>query len=93
MSVSPENIRSGGEPCLWCCFPCLFTIKVCESMCKFCSLMCCKICSKVCPDPDIKHENISEKQNVNNIYQQDKWKIQNVVMEETKINPKLVARF
>ena len=44
--------------------------------------MCCKMCSKVYPDSVIKDKNISEKQNVNNIYQ-DKWKIQNVVMEET----------
>ena len=92
MSVSPENIQSGGDPCLWCCFPCLFTIKICESMCKCFSLMCCKMCSKVCPEPDINDENMTKKQYINNIYQ-DKWQLQEDIIEETKINPKLVARF
>lgn len=95
MSVSPENninIKSGGDPCIWCCFPCLFTCKIFESMCHCFALTCCETCSKIFPHSDNDDENTTKKQNVNNIYQ-DKWQIQDDVIEETKVSPTLKAIF
>jgi hypothetical protein len=54
--------------------------------------MCCEICSKIYPHSDKEDENTRKKQNVNNIYQ-DKWQIQDDVIEETKVSPTLKAIF
>ena len=37
-----EDINCSGDPCIWCCFPCLFTMAVCENCCKaICMFICC----------------------------------------------------
>lgn len=34
---------SGGDPCLWLCFPCVFAMTTCEMMCKACCITICCI--------------------------------------------------
>ena len=42
MDDNKKEINSNCDPCLWCCFPCIFTIAVCENCCKaICMFMCC----------------------------------------------------
>lgn len=37
-----KDIKSGGDPCLWLCFPCLFSLMLCEKgLQSFCMCICC----------------------------------------------------
>lgn len=37
-----EEINCNGDPCIWICFPCIFTMTICETCCKAtCMFMCC----------------------------------------------------
>lgn len=38
-----NKIDNNGDPCLWLCFPCLFSITVCGTMCKACGITICCI--------------------------------------------------
>ena len=38
-----ENTASGGDPCLWICFPCIFTWTLCEKSIQCCCMACCCI--------------------------------------------------
>lgn len=38
-----NKIDNSGDPCLWLCFPCLFSITVCGTMCKLCGMTTCCI--------------------------------------------------
>ena len=38
-----NELHNGGDPCMWMCFPCLFTIKVCEMFCRACCITICCI--------------------------------------------------
>ena len=38
-----KKIDNNGDPCLWLCFPCLFSITVCGTMCKACGITICCI--------------------------------------------------
>lgn len=29
-----EEINCNGDPCIWFCFPCIFTMAICETCCK-----------------------------------------------------------
>ncbi len=43
MNKMNKEKTSGGDPCLWLCFPCLFTMTVCETMCRACCITICCI--------------------------------------------------
>ena len=39
-----KDIKSGGDPCLWLCFPCLFSWMLCEKGLQSCCMcICCMI--------------------------------------------------
>ena len=41
-----KDIKSGGDPCLWLCFPCLFSWMLCEKGIQSCCMcICCMTCS------------------------------------------------
>jgi hypothetical protein len=41
-----KDIKSGGDPCLWLCFPCLFTWMLCEKGLQSCCMcICCMTCT------------------------------------------------
>jgi hypothetical protein len=46
MSEIKEEIKSSGDPCLWLCFPYLFTCILCEKGIQSCCMcICCMTCS------------------------------------------------
>ena len=62
MTNTQENTDCGGDPCLWCCFPCLISLLYCELCCKAtCMFICCIKPDSVKPNNNISTE-ISSKE-------------------------------
>jgi len=41
-----KDIKSGGDPCIWLCFPCLFSWMLCEKGLQSCCMcICCMTCN------------------------------------------------
>lgn len=58
MTLEEKN-KSGGDPCMWCCFPCLFIWTVSEKCLQSCCLCCCQIMQ--C---DFKQSSIKKNNNI-----------------------------
>ena len=46
MNDTIEKKDCGGDPCLWLCFPCLFTCMLCEKSLQSCTMCLCCITSQ-----------------------------------------------
>ena len=54
MADKKEEVNCSDDPCIWCCFPCIFTMVVCENCCKaICMFICCIQPDSVKPNNDL----------------------------------------